>query len=264
MPGLAKPAALIGVAEKGFLSIKLTTTGTPGHSSMPPPPGEGAIGILAAALARLDATPVPGGLRGVAAQMFDAIGPEMQGVNRYVLTNLWLTRPWVERMLAKAPSTNAMIRTTTALTIVNGGNKENVLPGQAEAIVNFRLLPGDTADRIVDFVRATVADERVQIQPMPSRSEPSRVSSTDSDAYRLVERTVRELFPQVLVAPGLMIGATDARHFEAIADQVLRFSPVWATSEDLKRFHGTDERLSIDNLVDLIRFYHRLVQQAAQ
>ena len=264
MPGLQPPAALIGVAEKGFLSVKLTTTGTPGHSSMPPPPGEGAIGILAGALARIDAGPVPGGLKGVAAQMFEAVAPEMHGVNRFVLTNLWLTRPLVDRMLSRAPSTNAMIRTTTALTIVQGGNKENVLPGGAEAIVNFRLLPGDTADRIVDFVRRTVADDRVQVTPMPGHAEPSRVSSKDSDAYRLVERTVRELFPQVVVAPGLMIGATDARHFETVADQVLRFSPVWATSEDLKRFHGTDERLSIQNLADLIRFYHRLVQQATQ
>lgn len=264
MPGLSRPVALIGVAEKGYLSVKLTTEGRPGHSSMPPAPGEGAIGRLAAALARLDATPVPGGLRGVAARMFEAVGPEMQGVNRVVLSNLWLLRPVLERILARTPATNAMLRSTTALTVVDGGSQENVLPGRAQAVVNFRLLPGDTADRTLAFVRATVADDRVQVQAMPGHAEPSRVSSTDSRAYRLVERTVRELFPEVLVAPGLMIGATDARHFEAIADQVLRFSPVRATPADLERFHGTDERLSLATLADLIRFYHRLVQQAAQ
>lgn len=264
MPGLKPPAALIGVAEKGFLSLKLTTTGTPGHSSMPPPPGHSAIAVLARALDRLDANPVPGGIQGVARQMFEAVAPEMGFTNRVVLSNLWLLRPVVEGMLAKGPSTNAMMRTTTALTIVGGGNKENVLPGVAEATVNFRLLPGDSKDSIVEFARRTVADERVRIEPMPGHSEPSRVASTDSDAYRLVERTVRELFPDVVVAPGLMIGATDGRHYEAVADQVFRFSPVRANAEDLKRFHGTNERLSLDNLTDLIRFYHRLVEQAAK
>jgi carboxypeptidase PM20D1 len=264
MPGLARPAALIGIAEKGFLSVKLTAHATPGHSSMPPPPGQSAIAILSAALARLDAQPVPGGIQGVARQMFDAVAPEMGGFNRVALSNLWLFQPVVERMLEKGPSTNALMRTTTALTIFNAGNKENVLPGIAEATVNFRLLPGDTKDRILDHVRRAVADERVAVEAWPGHSEPSRVSSVDSDAYRRVERTVREVFPDVLVAPGLMIGGTDARHFEAVADQVIRFTPVWAKPEDLKRFHGTDERLSLDNLADLIRFYHRLVQQAAQ
>lgn len=264
MPGLKPPAALIGVAEKGFLSLKLATTGTPGHSSMPPPPGQSAIAVLARALDRLDANPVPGGIDGVARQMFEAVAPEMGFANRVVLSNLWLLRPVVEGMLSKGPSTNAMMRTTTALTIVGGGNKENVLPGVAEATVNFRLLPGDSKDSIVEFARRTVADERVRIEPMPGHAEPSRVAPIDADAYRLVERTVRELFPDVVVAPGLMIGATDGRHYEAVADQVFRFSPVRATPEDLKRFHGTNERLSLDNLTDLIRFYHRLVEQAAK
>lgn len=264
LPGLKPPAALIGVAEKGFLSLKLTTQGTAGHSSMPPPPGQSAIGILARALQRLDANPVPGGVQGVAQQMFEAVAPEMDFGNRVVLSNMWLLRPVVERMLSQGPSTNAMMRTTTALTIVRSGNKENVLPGLAEATVNFRLLPGDSKDSVIDFVRRTVADERVKIEAMPGHSEPSSVAPLDGSAYRLVERTMRELSPEVIVAPGLMIGATDSRHFEAIADQVLRFSPVRATSEDLKRFHGTNERLALDSLVELIRFYHRLVEQAAK
>ena len=264
MPGLAPPAALIGVAEKGYLSLRLSTDGTPGHSSMPPPPGDGAIGILARALHRLETNPVPGGIQGVARQMFEAIAPEMAFTNRVVLSNMWLLRPVVERMLARQPSTNAMMRTTTALTIVQAGNKDNVLHGRAEATVNFRLLPGDSVDGTMAFVRRAIADERVKVEPLPGHAEPSAVAPLDGSAYQLVERTVRELFPGVIVAPGLMIAATDARHYEPVADQVLRFSPVRATSEDLKRFHGTDERLAVDNLAELIRFYHRLVEQATK
>lgn len=264
MPGLAKPAALIGVAEKGFVSVQLTAQATPGHSSMPPPPGQSAIAILGAALARVDAQPMPGGITGVARQMFDAVAPEMSGFNRVALSNLWLLGPVVEAMLATGPSTNALMRTTTALTIVNGGNKENVLPGRADATVNFRLLPGDTPETVLAHLKQVIDDERVELKVLPEPSLPSKVSATDSAGYRLIERTVRELHPEVIVAPGLMLGGTDARHFDGYAEQVFRFSPVRAKPADLARFHGTDERISIENLAELIRFYHRLVEQAAR
>lgn len=264
LPGLQPPAALVGIAEKGFVSVKLSVQGTPGHSSMPPPPGQQAIAVLAAALARVDAHPMPGGISGVAQQMFDAVAPEMDGLNRVVLSNLWLTRPLAERILARSQATNALMRTTTALTIVEGGNKENVIPGRADAIVNFRLLPGDTPQAVLAHLKQVIADERVELAVSGEPSLPSRVSSTDSEGYRLIERTLREVFPDAIVAPGLMLGGTDSRHFDGYAAQVLRFSPVRAKAADLARFHGTDERLSIDNLVEMIRFYHRLLEQAAR
>lgn len=265
LPGLRPPAALIGVAEKGFVSVQLSAQAVPGHSSMPPPPGQGAIAVLSAALVRVDAQPLSGGLDGgVARQMLDAVAPEMSGFSRVALSNLWLLRPLVESMFAEGQSTNALMRTTTALTIVSSGNKENVLPGRADATVNFRLLPGDTPESVLAHLKHVIADDRVELKVTGEPSLPSRISATDSDAYRLIERTVRELFPEVIVAPGLMLGGTDARHFDGYADQVFRFSPVRAKPADLARFHGTDERISLDNLAELIRFYHRLVEQAAR
>lgn len=263
LPGLKAPAALVGVAEKGSVSLQLTATAKPGHSSLPPGPGQSAIGILSNALARLDAKPLPGGVSGVAAQMFAALAPEMALAQRVPLANLWLFAPVVEPLLAKGPSTNALLRTTTAMTIVQAGNKENVLPGEAKAVVNFRLLPGDTAESVADFVRRTVADERVTVERIGLAFEASRVSSAGSPFFGAIERSLREVFPGAVVAPGLMLAATDARHFEGVADDVYRFSPVRARPEDLARFHGTDERLSVDNLVEMIRFYHRLLQRTA-
>ncbi|MBL8352496.1 MAG: M20 family peptidase [Burkholderiaceae bacterium] len=263
MPGLAKPAALVGVAEKGYLSLKLEAEATPGHSSMPPAPGHSAIAQLANALSRLDRQPLPGGLTGVAAEMFDVVGPEMSGFARVALTNRWLFGPLLENQLGQGASTNAMLRTTTALTLVSAGNKDNVLPGRAEAVVNFRLLPGDSVASVTDFVRRTIANDAIKLSALAGSSEPSRVASTASPSYRAIERTVRELFPGTLVAPGLMIGATDSRHFEPIAEQVYKFSPVRAKPEDLARFHGTNERIAVANLAELVRFYHRLLQQAA-
>jgi carboxypeptidase PM20D1 len=264
MPGVTQPVALVGLAEKGSVSLKLVATAAPGHSSMPPGPGASAIGMLGAALARLDQHPLPGGIQGAAAEMFEAVAPELPFGQRLALSNLWLTRPLVERMLSKGAATNAMMRTTTAMTILNAGNKENVLPGRAEAVVNFRILPGDTAESVQAAVKAIVADERIEVVPLGPGFNPSRLSSSRSEPFKFIERTVREVFPDAAVAPGLMLAASDARHFDGISDASFRFMPIRFNAEDLKRPHGTDERIAVAQLVDMVRFYHRLLSQAAQ
>jgi len=263
LPGVAKPLALIGLAEKGSVSLKLTATAAPGHSSMPPAAGASAIGMLSAALARLDQNPMPGGIQGAAAEMFAAVAPELPFGQRLAMSNLWLFRPLVEGMLGKGGATNAMMRTTTAMTILSAGNKDNVLPGRAEAVVNFRILPGDTAQTVAAHVTRVIADPRIEVQPVGTTFDASKLSTSSADAFRLVERTVREVFPDALVAPGLMLAASDARHFDAITDHSYRFMPIRFKPEDLARPHGTDERIAVDQLADMVRFYHRLLSQAA-
>ncbi len=263
MPGLSKPAALIGIAEKGYLSVVLKVPAAPGHSSMPPVKGSSAIGMMSAALRRLDDEQLPANIRGVAREMFETIAPEMSGFSRFALTNLWLFGPLVQGQLEKGASTNAMLRTTTALTIVNAGNKDNVIPGLAEATVNFRLLPGDTRESVMQHVKAKAANDRFELIALPGGADPSPVSPTASASYQLLNRTVRSLFPDTLVAPGLMIAATDSRHFTPISDHIYRFSPVRAKPEDLSRFHGTNERISTANLAEVVRFYHQLLSNSS-
>lgn len=268
MPGLSQPAALIGVAEKGYLSVVLKMAATPGHASMPPPKGTSAIAMMSAALKRIDDDQLPGGIRGVAGEMFATIAPEMNGFSRVALSNLWLFGPVVQKQLEAGASTNAMLRTTTALTIVNAGNKENVLPGLAQATVNFRLLPGDSKEQVIarvkDQVTQAVGNDRFELYALPGAVDASKVSPTDSAQYQLINRTVREVFPGTLVAPGLMIGATDSIHFGDISDHIFKFSPVRAQPQDLPRFHGTNERIAVSNLTELIRFYHRLLTMGAK
>ena len=261
MKGLDKPAALIGVAEKGYATLVLTAHATPGHSSMPP--RETAIGMMSAALARLEDHRLPMHVRGAVAEMFDTLAPEMSGFNRVVLSNLWLFKPLLLHQFEKSGPTEAMVRTTTALTIFNAGDKDNVLPGNAEATVNFRLLPGDTQGSVSDHVRTTVGNEKVSITPFPGNTDPPPVTGTASPSYSALNRTIREVFPDVVVAPGLMVAGTDSRQYAGIADNIFRFSPVRANSEDLKRFHGTNERLSIEGYADMIRFYRRLIENCA-
>jgi carboxypeptidase PM20D1 len=264
MPGLAGPAALVGVAEKGSLTLQLTAVAAPGHSSMPPvTAGASAIGMLSAALARLEKEQMPFALAGVGRATFDTLAPEMDGIHRVLLSNLWLFGPLVRAQLEKTPSMNAVFRTTTALTVVNAGKAENVLPGRATALVNFRLLPGDTSEKVIEHTIRTIANPSIKVERVLVSSEASRVASTDGAGYRAIARTMRELHPDVVVAPGLMIGGTDSRHFEGIADAVYKFSPMRAHLEDLKRFHGTNERISTANYVELIQFYHQLIGNAS-
>jgi carboxypeptidase PM20D1 len=187
----------------------------------------------------------------------------MNGFNRVVLSNLWLFKPLLLREFEKSGTTEAMVRTTTALTIFNAGEKDNVLPGNAEASVNFRLIPGDTQASVAEHVRSSIRNDKIAIGTFEGNFDPPPVTGTGSASFRQLNQTIREIFPDVVVAPGLMIAATDSRHYSDVADNILRFSPVRANSDDLKRFHGTNERLSIKNYGDMIRFYIRLVQNTA-
>jgi carboxypeptidase PM20D1 len=259
--GLDKPAALIGLAEKGYTTLVLHAEATPGHSSMPP--RDTAIGMMAAALARLEDNKLPLQIRGTVAEMFATLAPEMNGVSRVALSNLWLFKPLLLREFAKSGPTEATVRTTTALTIFNTGDKDNVLPGHAEATVNFRLIPGDTEASVTGHVRDTIRNDRISIKPFPGNTDPPPVTGTASPSYQMLNKTIREIFPDVIVAPGLMVAATDSRHYVGVTEKIFRFSPVRANGEDLKRFHGTNERLSVDGYADMIRFYRRLLENTA-
>jgi carboxypeptidase PM20D1 len=263
LPGIAGPAALVGVAEKGYLSLQLQAKAAPGHSSMPAAqPGRSAIAQLSHALVKLDTRPMPAAIGGVAGEMFDTMAPEMSGFGRVALSNRWLLGTLVQRQLEQSPSTNALLRTTTALTMLNAGNKDNVLPGRAEGVVNFRLLPGETRESLIADVKKLIDNDEVELRPLPGGSDPSTVARTDSRGYQLINRTVRELFPGTIVMPGLYLAGSDSRHFQDLSANVFKFSPLRARPEDLSRFHGTNERISLANLVELVRFYHRLIEQS--
>jgi carboxypeptidase PM20D1 len=262
MPGISRPTALIGIAEKGFASVELTARSEGGHSSLPE--RESVIGIVGSAIARLEENQMRARFDGPTRQLFEQISPEFPFARRAVFNNVWLTRPLVLRKLQETPTTNAMVRTTTAATMFTAGTKENVLASHARAVVNFRIHPGDSIAGVLMHVRNTVDDERVDVRLAPGfTAEPSAVSRTDSDIYRTVQRTIQSLAPTTIVAPYLVVVVTDARYFAPISDNVLRFLPVRLEPIDLQRMHGTNERLSIRDYEWAIRFYRQLILNAA-
>jgi carboxypeptidase PM20D1 len=259
VPGVETPVALVGIAEKGYLSLALTAESPGGHSSMPP--RNSAVGILAHAVARLEDEQMPTRLTEPVREMFSHVGPHMPFPRKLVLANLWLSRPFLERSLSGAASTNAIVRTTTAATMFTGSTKQNVLPARAAAVVNFRILPGDSRAAVMEHVTRVVDDPRVSIGTLSFSSEPSPVSPVEDGAYNLIDGTIRQALGGALeVAPYLSVGATDARYYTRLTPRVYRFLPERLAAGDLARVHGTNERIAVDNYAEMIRFYYQLIR----
>lgn len=261
--GISKPVAFVGISEKGYANVRITARAEGGHASMPPE--HTAVGLIAAAVAWLESNPSPPRIRGATAAMLDYLGPEMPLARRAVLANRWLTGRLIAHQFTGKPSMNALVRTTMAATVVHGGTVANVLPESAEVQVNLRLLPGDSTEAALRRIEAAVkrlgfAPDAFTCSLEAGRSEPSAFSSVDSDGFRALHRTIAEVYPGVVVSPGLSMVATDSRHYAAIADDIYRFLPLQVTADDLERIHGTDERIGVDDYARLIGFLARLIE----
>lgn len=261
IPGAQRPIAQIGLAEKGMMSLALTARAEGGHSSMPPPLT--AVGRVSRAVARLEEQPMPATLDGPGGVGIRAMAPALPFASRLAIANDWLLQPLLVRQLSASPATNALIRTSTAPTIISGGVKENVLPSEARAIVNFRLAPGDTPDRVTAHVRSAINDPLVEISAWDGAGVPaSAVADQASPGFQLIGNAARQVAPDALVTPGLVVGATDSRHYGRVSGAAFRFLPVPYTPQDVPRVHGTDERIRISDYGNLITFYEVLIRSS--
>ena len=258
VPGIAAPIASVCMGEKGYASVELVANGAAGHSSMPPP--HTPIGVLAAAIEKLERNQRPANIGAAMSKSVAFMGPELPFSQRMLFANLWLFGPLLERELSRRPQTNAAIRTTTAPTIVEGGVKDNVLPASARAVVNFRIIPGDTVAGVVEHVRQTIDDPTIAVRVLGEGTEPSPLSDPDAPAFTAVARAIRATFPGTLVTPFVSLGATDARYYAVISPNVYRFAPMHMRQDDLPRVHGTNERIAVENYVGMIRFYIELLK----
>lgn len=259
VPGVDRPIASIGLAEKGYLSVELVAEGTGGHSSMPP--AQTSVGMLASALHALESHSMPAHTDGPAGALFQFLGPEMSMGSRVTLANLWLFDPLLKLMLDRSAPTRALIRTTFAATMLEGSSKENVLPERARAVVNVRVHPSDSTERVIEHLAHVIGDPRVIVRRLPGiMSEPSAVSPIESPAFTTLQQTIGQQFPDVIVAPGLVLGATDSRHYQSLSEHIYRFLPLRVTAQDTVRIHGVNERLAVSNYADVIAFYIRLIR----
>lgn len=259
---VSAPIAGVGVAEKGYLTLELVVEATGGHASMPEK--QSALGVLAAALAQLEAQPMPARLDGTSAAFFDALAAEMSFGPKLLFANRWLTEPVLRGLLDEKASTGALLRTTTAVTQASAGVAENVLPQSATGTVNFRVHPRDTVADVVAHARRVIDDERVVVRELEGAREPTPTSPSDGEAWELLAGTIRECYEGVVVAPALVLGGTDARHYQALSTNVYRFNGVRLGPDDLERIHGANERIAAKNYLEMIRFYARLIENASR
>jgi carboxypeptidase PM20D1 len=250
-----RPVAVIGTNEKGYANFDLTVEIPGGHSSMPAP--ETAIDVLNKALVTLRAQQMPGAITPTVQELINRTRPAENFLNKVVLSNLWLFKPVVMGQFEKVKESNAMVHSTLVPTIIKAGIKDNVIPSIAKATVNSRILPGQTSDDVLAYVTKTINDERIVIKKqIISLMEPSAVSSYESEPFKKIENIIQTSVPNVIVSPFLMIGATDSRYFRSNSESVLNFSAV----QDVKGFHGIDERIGITDLHRMIYFYKELLK----
>ncbi len=253
--GIESPLAMIGVAEKGQVNIQLGITREGGHASMPP--RMTAIGDLAEAVGEVRDNQMPGRFADLVQATFDPISVELPFIYRAALANLWLSRPIIQRQLSRIPHTNAALRTTAAPTMFEAGIKSNVLPARAEANINFRIHPNDSVEDVVAHVENAISNPDIEVEPWGRWREASRVSDTEAEPYQRVKKSIWEVFDEIPIAPSIFVAASDTRHFVGLTDNIYRLRPIRARPDDRGRIHGTDERVGVDNYIEMVQFQIR-------
>ena len=261
VPGVSGQVAVVGITEKGYVSVELLVEIPGGHSSAPR--GVSAIGVLADAVRRLEKNPMPARIEPPVRAFLEALAPHARMPLRLAFASPGLFERLIIRAFNGTPEAASALRTTTATTIIQAGEKDNVIPPLARAVVNFRILPGDSVASVLEHVKRAVADDRVKITVLAKAREPSNVSPIGSTNFDLLSRTVREVFPGAIVAPYLMVAATDSRQFEGLTTDVYRFMPFRLKAKDIEGIHGTNERVPVELLADVVTFYARLITNAA-
>ncbi len=261
IPLFKRPVAAIGIAEKGYLTLELEAQAEGGHSSMPP--RHTAIGLLARAITRLERHQFPPTVGEIPRMTLDRLVPELPLYLRIALGNARITGVLMKVASRWLAPLSAMLRTTTAATMIHGGTKDNVLPQEARATINLRLLPGETYESALLRTRKVVDDRRISVRISGLAENPTRTSDLDQPGFRILERTIGDIFPEAVILPYLVVGMTDSRHYGHVSNSVFRFSPIRGGAEEKDLPHGTDERIRLDNFREFIEFYTRLIRNSS-
>lgn len=259
IPGLNVPVAMVGVTEKGYANLKISLNGKPGHSSLPPK--ETTIVILAKSISKLLGTSHPSMFgKGPEKAMLEAAAPYASFPFKFVYANIWLFRPLLSWMFGLRPHSNSLVRTTTAVTMISGGIKANVIPGEVSAIVNHRVHPADSIEEVIDYDRYLLNNDKLEIETIES-NPPHPISSFDDDSfgYQTLKYSIRQIYPNSAVVPTIMVANTDSKWYLPLTKSIYRFSPVNIIPEDTSRLHGNDERISIKNYEQVVNFYYHLI-----
>ena len=258
IPGVHVPTAMIGVAERGVMTLLLTVREQGGHASTPP--ATPATARLARAIDRLHRHPFPRRIAPPVRAMLQTLAPHASQPLRAILQRLSVTAPVVAAVLSHGgPEMNAIVRTTAVATQLAGAPGENVLATTARAAINIRLLHGDTVETATKRARRVIADDEVELE-VRHGSDPSPISPWRGDGWRrLSGAVVATLGDDVVPTPYLQLGASDSRWFTSISDNVYRFTPFRLSRAERDALHSHNERIRVDVWLRGIGFYRALI-----
>ncbi|MCD6122817.1 MAG: M20/M25/M40 family metallo-hydrolase, partial [Spirochaetales bacterium] len=255
------PIALIGIAEKGIMDIMITADGEEGHASMPPK--NTAAGKLAKAIVAVEKNPFPARIIPTMKSFLKAIAPEVKGITGFILRHSGIFAFLIKKSFALSPTNNAMIRTTQAVTMLKGSEKENVLPKKASAVINIRILPGDTTESVLERIKGIINDKSVKVE-VPEyfdAGNPVDESNLKSEGYKIIEESIHETFPGIFTAPSIVLATTDSRHYKEVSENIFRFVPIRINKSNLKTIHGTNERIKEEDFLKVVDFYKNLINR---
>ncbi|MGZ8803973.1 MAG: M20/M25/M40 family metallo-hydrolase [Microbacterium sp.] len=258
LPFALGDAAMVGVGEKGVLTLKLSTRGDGGHASAPP--SLTAVGRIARALDRLGPSTFPARTPAAVTRMLSRFADTASGAPQLLLRTL-ATFPWLtaRAFAAMGGEPAALVRTTVAATMQQGGTAANVLPSQASATLNLRIALSETVGATVRRVKRRIGDPLVEVTVVEG-SEPSPESPTDNAQFALIVDAVKASYPGAATVPYVMMAATDSRHFHRFAPAVYRFAPLEMSNAQRASIHGVDERVEVTSLEKGERFHCALLQ----
>ncbi len=258
-PGVTTPSALIGVGEKGYMDVVLEMSGKGGHSSAPP--AQTLVGELAQAVIKLEKSPFKAHISPAVKEMFEKLGRHSSFGYRLVFANLWCFEPLLKLLFRKqGGELNALIRTTVAPTMMEGSKAYNVMPPKAKIGMNLRLMTTDTPESALNHIKKSINNPDIQVTSIEEHKA-TPISSTSSEGWQMVEEAILETWPGVIVAPYLMLAASDAKYFCLVSDNVLRFSAMPLSLEERGLIHGNDERITVKALMETVSFYIRLIKK---
>ncbi|MCL2719946.1 MAG: M20/M25/M40 family metallo-hydrolase [Treponema sp.] len=260
--GIDTPLALISIEEKGNLSLYLTVEQQPGHASRPPKIQ--AAAILGKALIKIGNKSFPYKLRPTVEVFFKEISKMIPGIKGFVLSHTRLLGPLFFKLVATSATVQSMLKTTVAMTMLEGSAADNVMPSKVRAVINMRLLPPWTIESATAYIKKIINDKRVQISMYEHGANPVTANYTANKfrrhGWQEIENALNEVYPGIPLLPFIMVAITDSRHYKELTDSIIRFNPQKLTPEELDRVHGHDERISIENLNRELLFYTNLLR----
>ncbi len=257
-PGLKKPAAVVGIAEKGTMAVRLSVPASGGHASTPPKISS--IGRLARAVAKVEKHPFPAHISDAALAAFLGMAKNASFPMRIIFANLWLFRPVLYLLCSIIGGEfNALVRTTVAFTQMEGSHAFNVMPTSPYVIANVRINCGETTGSVLKRLEEIIADDKIRID-MPYGRDPSPVSVIDGEPWKRLQTAVLQEYPEAIITPYLMLASSDAWNYCALSDHVYRLSPMPMSKAERAMIHGNNERIPLSSLHHVVSFYMRLIR----